>query len=294
MHRRLVPLALLGAVALASCSKDAAKSDSTAVAQTGATTTPVAGYDPAARVVTITANDFSFVAPDTIPSGWTTFRLLNDGPNLHHVQLARLDSGKTVADLQTAVKAPGGKLPKWLVLAGGPNAPDPKSLSNATMNVAPGNYVLICFVDIPDKVPHFAKGMVRPLTVVAGTVAGVEPTADVVITLSDYSFTVTTGALTAGKHVVKIVNNGPQDHEIELLRFAAGKTMKDLGAWAASLQGPPPAGAIGGVANITKGAAAYFDVELTPGNNVFLCFFPDAKDGKPHMEHGMIKEFTIQ
>jgi uncharacterized cupredoxin-like copper-binding protein len=181
-----------------------------------------------------------------------------------------------------------------LVLAGGPNAPDPKASSNATMNVAPGEYVLICFVDIPDRVPHFAKGMVRPLTVIAGATAGVEPSADVIITLTDYAFTVTAGALTAGKHIVKIVNNGPQDHEIELLRFAAGKTMKDLAAWAASLQGPPPAGAIGGVANLTKGAAAYFDIDFTPGNYVFVCFYPDARDGRPHLEHGMIKEFTIQ
>lgn len=293
MSTRFVSLALLGLATLAACAKDAAKSDSTVVAQTGAAAT-AAGYDPATRVVTVVANDFSFVAPDSIPSGWTTFRLVNDGPNLHHVQLARLDSGKTLADLHSAMQTPGAKLPKWLVLAGGPNAPDPKAQSNATMNLTPGNYVLVCFVDIPDKVPHLAKGMVRPLTVTAGTSAGVEPTADVVITLSDYSFTVTTGALTAGRHVVKLVNNGPQDHEIELMRFAAGKTLKDLGAWAATLQGPPPAGAIGGVANITKGAAAYFDVDLTPGNYVFLCFFPDANDGKPHLEHGMVKEFTIQ
>ena len=294
MFRRFASLALLGVTALAACAKDAAKSDSTAVAQTGGAAASAAGYDPATRVATVVATDFAFVAPDSIPSGWTTFRLVNDGPTLHHVQLVRLDGGKTLADLDAAMKAPGGKLPAWAVLAGGPNAPDPKAQSNATMNLAAGNYVLVCFVDIPDKVPHLAKGMVRPLKVTAATEAGVEPTADVVITLSDYAFTVTTGALTAGKHVVKLVNNGPQDHEIELMRFAAGKTLKDLGAWAATLQGPPPAGAIGGIANIAKGGAAYFDVELTPGNYVFLCFFPDAKDGKPHMEHGMIKEFTIQ
>jgi hypothetical protein len=37
----------------------------------------------------------------------------------------------------------------------------------------------------------------------------------------------------------------------------------------------------------------YFTADLTPGNYVLLCFVPDAKDGKAHMEHGMVKEFKV-
>jgi hypothetical protein len=33
---------------------------------------------------------------------------------------------------------------------------------------------------------------------------------------------------------------------------------------------------------------------MTPGNYVMLCFLPDAKDGKPHLDHGMVKEFTVK
>ncbi len=32
---------------------------------------------------------------------------------------------------------------------------------------------------------------------------------------------------------------------------------------------------------------------LTPGNYALLCFDSDDGDGKPHIAHGMIKEFAI-
>jgi uncharacterized cupredoxin-like copper-binding protein len=41
------------------------------------------------------------------------------------------------------------------------------------------------------------------------------------------------------------------------------------------------------------GGSASFTVDLTPGNYAFICFLPDAKDGKPHALHGMTKQFTI-
>ena len=291
MHRNIVLAALAGAAALSACSKEAAKTDSTAVAQTGASASRAA-YDPATRTATVVAKDFAFEAPDSIPAGWTKFRMINDGPNIHHMQIVRLDSGKTVADLQSL--APNTPPPQWFVAAGGPNGVDGKLESNATMNLAPGNYVMLCFVDIPEKQPHFMKGMVRPFTVTPSAATGTEPVADVTLSLADFAFTVKSGTLSAGKHVIKVVNDGPQEHEVVLLRFQPGKTMKDLGAWAAKYEGPQPITGLGGVAGILKGSNGYFDVDLTPGNYVFICFAPDPKTKKAHMELGMIKEFSIQ
>jgi hypothetical protein len=209
------------------------------------------------------------------------------------MQIVRLQNGKTVADLIEAAKTPGA-FPNWAVSVGGTGVPDPKTEANATVNLAPGQYVLLCFVDIPGKVPHFTKGMVRPLTVAASPAAGAEPKADVTVALTDYAFTVKAGALAAGKHTVKIVNDGPQDHEVQLIRLAPGKTFKDFGAWIAKPEGPPPASGLGGIAGLTKGGVGYFDVELSAGNYVLVCFASDAKDKKPHVEHGMLKEFTVQ
>jgi hypothetical protein len=139
-----------------------------------------------------------------------------------------------------------------------------------------------------------AKGMVHPLTVVAATGApAAAPTPDVTVTLADYNFTIK-GALTAGKHTIKVVNDGPQQHEVEIIRLAPGKTVKDVADWMASMQGPPPANAIGGVAGLDKSMGGFATVDLTPGNYALLCLIPDAKDGKPHVAHGMVKEFTVK
>lgn len=303
MHRLVGTLAVAVTSVLCACSqKEAAKPDSTAVAQAGAPGTPAApvsqaSFDPTTHVAVVHAKDFAFDAPDSITAGWTTFHLVNDGPNIHHIQIVRLDSGKTVSDLQAAMQNPGP--PKaWMAFVGGPNAPSPGATADATMNLQPGNYVLLCLVDIPSKVPHFAKGMVRPLKVTASSgPASAEPTADATVALSDYAFTIT-GALTAGKHTFKTVNKGPQLHEVELIRLAPGKTMKDVGEWMekaykGQADGPPPMDGLGGVAAQPSGGAAYFTVDLTPGNYAMLCFVPDAKDGKPHLEHGMVKEFKV-
>jgi hypothetical protein len=282
------------AAALCACSKEAPKTDSTAVAQSGVATTPAASYDPTSRTVTVIAKDFAFEAPDSVPAGWTTFRMLNQSANIHHAQIVRLDSGKTFADVEASLKGPPGPPPAWVVDVGGPNAPNPQGESNATIELQPGNYVMLCFVDIPDKAPHFMKGMVRPLKVTAASGPSSAPVPDIVVSLSDYAFTVKSGTLSTGKHIVQVVNDGPQVHELELVKLEPGKTTKDFLAWMAKPESAGPADAIGGVVGIAKNGSNFFDVELSTGNYVLICFVPDKNDGKSHYHHGMIKEFTVQ
>jgi hypothetical protein len=296
MSRNLTMLSVVAVAALAACSaKDNAATDTAKVAQAGAPAAPASrgAFDPLSHTATIYAKDFAFEAPDSIPAGMTNFHLVNEGPNLHHVQLVRLDSGKTAADFEAAMKNPGPP-PRWAVFVGGPNAPDPNASLDATMDLPEGNYVMLCLVDIPANVPHFMKGMVHPFKVVAATgPSAAAPASDVSITLADYNFMIK-GELTAGKHTIKVENIGPQPHEIEIARLAPGKTMKDLAAWMQAKDGTPPGNAIGGFAAAVPSTIGYVNVDLTPGNYVFICFVPDAKDGKTHADHGMVKEVTVK
>ena len=89
-------------------------------------------------------------------------------------------------------------------------------------------------------------------------------------------------------------NAGPQPHELALLRLAPGKPTEDFGAWTeGGMKGPPPAEPIGGVALLEKGARGTFTVELPAGEYGLICFVPDAKDGKPHLAHGMAKSLRV-
>ena len=56
--------------------------------------------------VNITATDYAFEAPASVPAGLITMRLVNHGKELHHAQLIKLEDGKSLADLAQALKNP--------------------------------------------------------------------------------------------------------------------------------------------------------------------------------------------
>jgi hypothetical protein len=42
------------------------------------------------------------------------------------------------------------------------------------------------------------------------------------------------------------------------------------------------------------GGSAVFTADLAAGDYAFICFVPDAKDGKPHLMHGMTQQFAVK
>jgi len=243
--------------------------------------------------VTITATDFAFTAPDTIPAGVVTVRLVNRGPSLHHVQFLRLGAGKTLDSLLAALRHPGPP-PAWMTEVPGPNPPAPNASAELTVNLAAGNYALVCFVPDEHGVPHVAMGMVRPLVVAARAGAVVpEPTADVQVDLSDYAFTFSKD-LTAGRHTLKIVNSGPQPHELFIAKLDSGATAQQLVRYVlGGMRGRPPALPLGGASGMVPGGQAFFSLDFTPGDYALICFLPDAKDGKEHATHGMVQQIHV-
>jgi hypothetical protein len=235
--------------------------------------------------------DFSFDAPDVIPAGLTEFRFTNKGPSLHHMQILKLEGGKTVDDLRAALANPGPP-PAWVKVVGGPNAPAPGLESNATLMLEPGNYALICFVDIGGP-PHFMKGMVRALRVTASTDASAPmPKVDATATLFDYGFKLSS-PIQAGTRTIRVLNGGAQHHEIELVQLPPGVSAADFLKWLGKMEGPPPGKPLGGVSGLDVGSSQYFTADFAPGNYALICFLPDAKDGKPHFTHGMIQQITV-
>lgn len=251
-------------------------------------------------VVTIKATDFAFAAPKSIAAGQTTFRLVNDGKELHHITILKLGAGKTIKDVQAAMKDPS-KPPTWITAVGGPNAAVPGATIEATLDLAAGNYVLVCFIPSPgEEMPHAAKGMMLPLTVTApggvtqaGATYAPTPVPDVHLVLKDYGFAFSK-PITAGKHTIHIMNEGPQDHEAILVKLAPGKKLADFNTWAnTGMKGPPPAMPITGMAAMAKGRTAIITENFTPGDYAITCYV-SAPDKKVHAEHGMNLEFTVK
>jgi hypothetical protein len=250
------------------------------------------------NVVTVTATDYAFQAPDTIAAGRTTFHLVNKGPDFHHIWLIKLEQGKTLKDLLEATKTPG-PLPKWAVDVGGPNTPMPGGEAWATLDLEPGRYVAACVIPaMKDGQPHFMKGMVKEMTVTArrgvqqaGRTAA--PTTDVVMTLDDYDFRVST-PITVATKTIRLRNVAEQTHEAVIVKLNAGTTVQDFLAAMEKPQGPPPGALIGGITGIAKGRTVDIPTSFTPGEYALICFVPDARDGKPHLAHGMVKQFSVK
>ncbi len=296
---RLAPRAalLLAVLALGACKVKEAGTDSALSGDSSKTASAAAtATAPAANVVTITAKEYSFDAPEQIPAGLTTIRLVTEGKELHHASLIRLDDGKSFEDFKQAI-AKQGPPPAWMVAAGGPNPPHPGGTFEETQMLEPGTDVIVCFVPSPDGVPHIAKGMLRPITVTPSTTHNASdvaaPVPDVTVKLVDYTFE-SSKPLTAGKPLIRIENDAAQDHELVLVRLAPGKSAGDVAAWLEKQAGPPPGEPLGGLAAIHPGGFGFITVDLAPGEYGLLCFVPDAKDGKPHVAHGMVKQFKVE
>jgi hypothetical protein len=272
------------ALALAACAAGESKEQNNRVAA------KTAG---AMNEFTVRTRDYVFYeVPDTIPAGATNIKLANDGPDLHHVWLVRLEEGKTLADLLEAMKTAHGTLPAWAVDVGGPNTPVPGEVSAAALDLEAGNYALICVIPAKDGVPHVMKGMVRALTVVPNKNAGMLPAADIVLTLNDYSFDFDK-PIKAGPHTIRLENAAQQSHEAVLIQLAPGKNVHDVLAWFGQPVGPPPGKPLGGTTGFAQGEVNLITHDFAPGNYALVCFVPDATDGKPHIAHGMVKEFTV-
>lgn len=250
---------------------------------------------PVANDLVIVGTDFSFASPDTVPAGLTRIRMVSNGPRyLHHVQLVKLEQGMTYDSLMAAMRNPGPP-PAWMVFVTGANAPPPGDTTNVYHVLQAGNYALLCFIPDSAMVPHMALGMSKPLVVTANDApVAALPTADTEMRLSDYNF-VTSTPLRSGRQLVRIINDGPQVHEMFLARLDSGATAASLIQWVrAGMRGQPPAQPAGGIVALAPRGETMVELNVTAGRYALLCFLPDASGRGEHVDHGMVQEITIQ
>jgi len=273
-------------------------------ASAGASGSAAASAGPssaAAATLGVTAKDYAFDLPASVPAGVTAITLTNAGQEEHQAQLVKINAGKTMTDLLGALQDPDPSAALQLItLSGGPNGVQPGAAGTSTVSLEPGAYAFLCFISSPDGTPHLAKGMVAPLEV-TGTAASTDlPAGDASLTVKDFSFDLS--SLSTGKHTVTVKNDGPQAHEATIVKLTGGMTVDTiLGMLTASPapgesppSGPPPWTDAGGITGIAPGTTANMDVDLPPGDYAFICFVPDPATGKNHLELGMIGPLTIQ
>jgi hypothetical protein len=275
--------ALLAVAVLAGCAPDGQTHPSESYATA----------EVAIQEVVVEGGDFFFEAPATIDAGLTRFRLANVGAEFHHLQLVKLEDGRTAEELLERIGA-GELSPPWASYVGGPNSPMPGGHTEAVLDLEPGEYAMLCIIPSPDGVPHVMKGMVRMLTVApTGRAAAAEPAADVRMILDDYSYDFET-AIEPGRRTIRVENAAEQPHEVVFVRVAPGKALADVMAFFHDESSPPPFELVGGTTLLAQGQSNLITADFAPGEYLLLCMVPDAADGQPHIVHGMVRQITIR
>ncbi len=242
---------------------------------------------------------------DTIPAGWTTFRLVNASPFVHFIFFDFLPGDRTSEDLMSDVSPifqessylimegkdeeamnVFSKLPEWfegLVFRGGTGYTSPGLTTEATYFMAPGNYVMECYVKTPDGTYHWNMGMYKDLHVTADTSNVEEPqSSDIQITITDKGLQVE-GEPAAGEQLVAV--NFEQDNpgligkDVHVVKLNDTTDVDEVAAWmdfmtaeglVSTAENPGPASFVGGTHEMPKGSNAYFTVDLEPGRYAWI------------------------
>ncbi|HEX2280644.1 MAG TPA: hypothetical protein VHG52_02665 [Thermomicrobiales bacterium] len=122
-------------------------------------TLPVEGAEV---TVEVTMLDFAFdLSQDTVPAdALVAFTLPNEGQYPHEFAVVRLPEGITV---EQVFEDPA--LEEQIQFIGGAFAEPGEVGYFGLEGLEPGTYTAVCFVDVPDGIPHVMRGMVAEFTV---------------------------------------------------------------------------------------------------------------------------------
>lgn len=254
---------------------------------------PMAAPPPSSSIPTFSAWEHGFDGPDSLPGGQTTVRLRNKGKEAHQLQFLKLEEGKSPADLAAALKASNGSVPPWAKHMGGPNGVSTGKVTEATLYLEPGTYVIICGMPGKNHQTHAMLGMQRALRVVDAKAAPPEFAGNFHMAMFEYEFVVVQ-PLRKGRHTFYVINRGSQIHQASFVRLNRGASADDvLKALQQDTPSRLPGTLIGGMTGLEPGREGTFTAELTPGNYAIMCLF-----GNPHAEShaakGMVMNFTIE
>jgi hypothetical protein len=138
--------------------------------------------------------------------------------------------------------------------------------------------------------------MIKPITVTAPTAAAAttKPNTTISITLHDFTFD-SPDTLPAGSNAWAINNTGPQPHELQVAKLAAGGSANDILNFFSTPtpSGPPTFQSVGGFQGVDANGSGSLTLNLPAGQYAFYCAIPDPTNGKRHLQEGMLKQVTI-
>jgi plastocyanin/DNA-binding beta-propeller fold protein YncE len=126
---------------------------------------PPSEWQEPKHTASVTLLDFAFQMPAEIRAGQQIWKITNEGYQPHELTVIKLASGKTFQDVLSFFQV-AEKSPQPFEFAGGMQALSSAKTGWLSFNLAPGDYVALCFVPDPEtNQSHVELGMVFPFVV---------------------------------------------------------------------------------------------------------------------------------
>ncbi|GAB2775472.1 hypothetical protein GCM10010465_22440 [Actinomadura fibrosa] len=273
-------------------------------------------------VVDITTETMEFQMPDTIPSGWVTWRYHNKSTQTHFILIDDYPEGKTLDTIRERILAPFSdwanlmnegkteeafnqfnRIPQWfseVKWPGGVGMISPGNTAETILKLEPGTYFIECYVKMNTGLPHTNMGMIKKLVVSEAQSNLEEPVADVSIDISGESGIVFDPPTKAGNYTfsVNFIDQKSYEnwvgHDVNLVKLDKDTDINVLEAWMdwrdpKGLIEPAPNGLtfLGGVNEAPAGTKAYFKANIQPGKYALISEVPMAAD------KNLLKTFEI-
>jgi plastocyanin len=250
--------------------------------------------------IEITASDYAFQVPASVPAGVTTFRFRNNGKQRHELNISLLKPGVSIDSLLAAVR----RDESVKSLTDGPvgvlfASPGELTEGRLTTELIPGrHYAVICiFRDSAAAPRHYDMGMyaiVRVADRPPSAVATGIPTDTIIGT--DYAFQYPR-TVTPGRRRFAFRNEGKMRHELSIALLRPGVTLQKV-------QETEKAGGDVdalfekdfGLVHARGGESplGQLEIEMLPGREYTLaCFFQDDPKAPEHYTLGMYGSIRV-
>jgi len=247
--------------------------------------------------VAITAVDYGYIMPKTITvqAGLVDVALVNNGTQLHQAQVARLNPRVTRAHVldELVTKRHLAATFSLFTFMGGPDTISPGYGQETILSLPAGSYALLCFVEGQDGIPHIDKGMIHFFTVSPAYSQQTPPQADGEVVMQDFRYRLPDVITQSRSLTLHVTNHGVEAHELNMVKLAQGKGIRDIESFFQSPSGPPPFEEMGGLAALGPGGSGWIKIHLEPGIYAVFSFLSDQRTGKTQLALGMITQFTV-
>jgi hypothetical protein len=226
----------------------------------------------------------SLFAPRDFTAGTITVRFEARGSRDAALHFYRIPAGAEFDEFRAQVMAssPG----RMDALAAGGPVPGRDSIGSvATMDVRQGRYLIVATPPGSAAFPRQKSRYTMSTAVMKYAVLQAPAfIVDATVTLSDREVRVS-NAVRAGRRRLRIRNAGPDQHGLQIVRLAQGRTRADALQWLRERKGARPFEWAGGTAPMSKERDAWVDLEFGKGSYLVLCPVR-GKDGRLHADGG--------